>query len=48
MSAYLQQIGYILSFPFALRALVVGMLVALWLWALEYSPQGLIPGGYRL
>lgn len=29
MSAYLQQIGYILSFPFALRALVVGMLVAL-------------------
>ncbi len=29
MSAYLQQIGYILSFPFAVRALVVGMLVAL-------------------
>lgn len=29
MSAYFQQIGYILSFPFALRALVVGMLVAL-------------------
>ena len=29
------------------RTEVVGMLVALWLWALEYSPQGLIPGGYR-
>ena len=29
MSAYFQQIGYILSFPFAVRALVVGMLVAL-------------------
>jgi zinc transport system permease protein len=29
MNAYLQQIGYILSFPFALRALIVGLLVAL-------------------